>query len=135
MEINLGPVEKEEKETKPHYGVANFERRTYRRFTLRLPLEYYRLNSPINQTAQTLDASEGGLQVLFPEPIETGQKLKLKVFFSSGFELNTIEMIAEVVWMNTHLGEGEKSYRSGVRLIDIPPEDRTKFKNFLATLS
>jgi c-di-GMP-binding flagellar brake protein YcgR len=128
-------VKTEEKETKRRYGVANFERRTYRRFTLRLPLEYYLLNSPMNQTAQTLDASEGGLQVLFPEQIETGQKLKLKLFFSSGSGLNTIEMIAEVVWMNTHLGEGEKSFRSGVRLIDISPEDTTKFKNFFASLS
>jgi len=66
--------------------------------------------------------------------MEIGQKPNLKLFFSSGSELNSIEMLAEVVWMNTELGEGEKLYRSGVRFIKIP-EDMTKLKTFLANLS
>jgi hypothetical protein len=40
-----------------------------------------------------------------------------------------------VVWINTQLGEGEKHYRSGVRFINISPEDMTKLKNFSASLS
>jgi hypothetical protein len=51
----------EEKETKPRYGIANFERRTYRRFPISLPVEYYRADSRINQSGQTIDSSEGGL--------------------------------------------------------------------------
>lgn len=125
----------EEKEAKPRYGIANFERRRYRRFKIRLPIEYYRADSPINQTGQALDASEGGLQILFPEQMEIGQNLKLKLFFSSDSELNTIEMLVEVVWMNTQLDEGEKHYRSGVRFINISPEDMTKLKNLLTSLS
>jgi c-di-GMP-binding flagellar brake protein YcgR len=124
----------EEKEAKPHYGIANFERRRYRRFSIRLPIEYYRADSSINQNGQALDASEGGLQILFPEQMEIGQNLKVKLFFSSEFKLNTIEMLVEVVWIETQLGEGEKHYRSGVRFIDISPEDMTKLKNFSATL-
>jgi c-di-GMP-binding flagellar brake protein YcgR len=125
----------EEKEGKPRYGVAIFERRRYRRFTIRLPIEYFRADSPINQTGQALDASEGGLQILFPEQMEIGQNLKLKLFFSSDSELNIIEMFIEVVWMNAQSDEGEKQYRSGVRLISISPEDMTKLKKFLANLS
>ena len=125
----------EGKEAKPRYGIANFERRTYRRFPISLPIEYYRADSPINQSGQTLDASEGGLQVLFPEQMEIGQNLKLKLFFSSGSELNTIETLAEVVWINTQLGEDEQHYRSGVRFINISPEDVTKLKNFSTSLS
>jgi c-di-GMP-binding flagellar brake protein YcgR len=115
-----------EEETKPRYGIANLERRRYRRFPVRLPIEYYRADSPI---------SEDGLQILFPEQMEIGQNLNLKLFFSSGSELNTIETLAEVVWINTQLGEGEKHYRSGVRFINISPEDVTKLKNFSASLS
>jgi hypothetical protein len=59
----------------------------------------------------------------------------LKLFFSSGSELNAIETFAEVVWMNSQLGEGEQQYRSGVRFINISLEDMTKFKNFLASLT
>ena len=125
----------EEKEAKPRYGIAVLERRKYRRFSVRLPIEYYRVDSPTNQTAQTLDASEGGLQILFSEQMEIGQNLNLKLFFSSGSELNTIEMLAEVVWMNTELSEGKKQYRSGVRFIKISPEYMTKLKHFLASLS
>jgi c-di-GMP-binding flagellar brake protein YcgR len=128
-------VTKEEKENKHHYGIALIERRKYRRFPVRLPIEYYRAESPINQTGQTLDASEGGLRILFPEQMEIGQNLNLKLFFSSGTELNAIEMIAEVVWINTQLGEGEKHYQSGVKFINISPEDMTELKNFLASLS
>ena len=125
----------EGKETKPRYGVANLERRTYRIFPIRLLIEYYRADSSINRTGQALDASEGGLQILFPEKMEIGQNLNLKLFFSSGSELNTIEMLAEVVWMNPQLGEGEKHYRSGVRFINISPENMTKLKNFSTSLS
>jgi c-di-GMP-binding flagellar brake protein YcgR len=96
-------METEKNIAKPHYGIALLERRKYRRFSVRLPIEYYQVDSPINQTVQALDASEGGLQILFPKQMEIGQNLHLKLFFSSGSELNTIEMLAQLVWMNTEL--------------------------------
>ena len=120
----------EQKELKPRYGIANFERRTYRRFPMRLPIEYYRANSPANRTGHSLDASEGGLQILFPEQVEIGQNLNVKLFFSSESGLNTIEMIVEVVWINTQLAEDEKHYRTGVRFASISPENMTKLKEF-----
>jgi c-di-GMP-binding flagellar brake protein YcgR len=119
-----------EKGAKPRYGIANFERRTYRRYPIRLPIEYYRADSAANQPGQALDASEGGLQILFPEQVEIGQNLKLKLFFSSESQLNTIEMLVEVVWVNTQLDDGEKHYRSGVRFVNISPEDMTKLRTF-----
>jgi len=119
-----------EKGAKPRYGIANFERRTYRRFPMRLPIEYYRADSPINQPGQALDASEGGLQILFPEQVEIGQNLKLKLFFSSESQLNTIEMLVQVVWVNALLGEGKEHYQSGVRFVDISPENMSKLKTF-----
>jgi c-di-GMP-binding flagellar brake protein YcgR len=124
-----------DEETKHRYGIANIERRKYRRFSVRLPVEYYRADSPIGQTGQSLDASEGGLQILFPEQMEIGQKLKLKLFFSSGAELNAIEMLVEVVWINPELSEGEKQYRSGVKFTNISSEDMTKLQNFIVGLS
>jgi c-di-GMP-binding flagellar brake protein YcgR len=120
----------EQKEVKPRYGIADFERRTYRRFPMRLPIEYYRANSPNNRTGHSLDASEGGLQILFPEQVEVGQNLRVKVYYSSETGLNTIEMIVEVVWINTQLAEGEKHYRTGVRFASISPEDMMRLKEF-----
>jgi c-di-GMP-binding flagellar brake protein YcgR len=125
----------EDKEAKFRYGIANLERRKYRRYPISLPIEYYRADSPTNQSGQTLDASEGGLQVLFPEQMDIGQHLKLKLFFSSEAKLNTIEMLVEVVWMNTQLSEGEDHYRSGLRFINISPEDMDTLRNLSASLS
>jgi c-di-GMP-binding flagellar brake protein YcgR len=128
-------MENREEETKRRYGIANIERRKYRRFPISLSVEYYRPDSPISQTGETLDASEGGLQILFPEQMEIGRNLKVKLFFSSGSELNAIEMLVEVVWVTPELGEGEKYFRSGVKITDISPEDMTKLKNFIVSLS
>jgi c-di-GMP-binding flagellar brake protein YcgR len=133
--LEKSSMESREEGTKPRYGIVNIERRKYRRFPVSLPVEYYRADSPINQTGQTLDASEGGLQILFPEQMEIGQNLKMKLFFSSGSELNSIETLGELVWMNPQLGEGKKHYRSGVKFTNISPEDMTKLKDFIVSLS
>ena len=46
-------------------GSPILKEEAYRRFSIRLPIEYYRADSPINQNGQALDASEGGLQIFF----------------------------------------------------------------------
>ncbi len=127
-------METEEKKAKVRYAVANLERRRNPRFPIRLAIEYSRANSPINQTGHTVDASEGGLQILLPEPMEIGQTLNMKLFFSSGSTLNSVQVLAEVVCINTQLGEGEKLFRTGVRFINISREGMTNLKDFLASL-
>ncbi len=67
--------------------------------------------------------------------MDIGQNLKLKLFFSTGSELNSIELRAEVVWVNPELDEVEKRYRSGVKFTSISPEDMTKLKIFIVSLS
>ena len=125
----------EEKETKPRTGIVNFERRGHPRFNVDLPVEYYRIDSSISYTCRAINASEGGLLIYFPEQMDIGQHLRMKLFFTSGPELDTIEVVAEVVWMDIHLGEGWGDYRSGVKFIDISPDDMRKLKNFLMSLS
>lgn len=100
---------------------------------MHLPIEYYRADSPSNRIGHSLDASEGGLQILFPEQVEVGQNLRIKIFFSSETGLNTIEMVVEVVWINAQLAEGEKHYRSGVRFTNISAENIAKLKEFSAS--
>jgi PilZ domain len=127
-------TEREEKEAKPRYGIVNLETGRSRRFPVHLPVEYYRVDSPINQTREALDGSEDKLQILFPEQMEIGQTLHLKLFFTSGSELNTIEMLAQIIWINALAGD-EKHCPSGVRFINISPGGTTKLKTFLSSLS
>jgi c-di-GMP-binding flagellar brake protein YcgR len=124
-----------ERETKPRYGTVNFKRRKYPRFSVDLPVEYYRINSSVIHTGRGLNIGEDGLLIYFPEQMEVSQCLRLKLFLLIGSELNTIEVLAEVVWMNIDLDIDRKDSRCGVKLIDISPEDMAKLENFLKSLS
>ncbi|MDI7258661.1 MAG: PilZ domain-containing protein [Thermodesulfobacteriota bacterium] len=125
----------EGKDPKPRIGIVNIERRRYPRFSIDLPIEYYPIHSSASHTGRTLNASEGGLLVYLPEKMEVGQSLKLKLFFSSGFNLNTIEVITEVIWIDIHLEKDWGDYRTGLKFVDISSEDLSRLRDFLTSLS
>ena len=92
-------MKSEEKEGKPRYGIVNFERRQFPRFSVDLPVEYERIDSFV-PAGRALNISEGGLLIYFPERMEIDQRLKLRLFFSStGSDLFSIEALVEVVWV------------------------------------
>ena len=126
-------MSKEEKENKPRYGTVNFEKRKHPRFSIDLPVEYSRTDLFVKH-GRALNASEGGLLLYLPEQVEIGQHLKLKLFFTSGPELNAIETRVEVVWLDIHLGKDWGDYRTGVRFVEISTADVGKLKNFLKSL-
>lgn len=124
------------KEGKPRIGIANIERRKYPRFSIDLPIEYRPVHSSISQKGRALNASEGGLLVYLPEKMEVGQHLHLKLFFHTGLSMNAIDMIGEVIWIDLHLMEMNwGDYRTGLKLIDISPEDLQKLRDFLLSLT
>jgi hypothetical protein len=127
-------VKKEEKGTKPRYGIVNFEKRKHPRFNVDLPIEYARTDLVVSH-GEALNASEGGLLVYFSERMEVGQHLSLKLFFPSGFEFNTVETLVKVVWVDVHLGEDWGNYRAGVKFVDISPGNLEKLRIFLRSLS
>jgi hypothetical protein len=59
----------------------------------------------------------------------------MKLFFSSGFEFNTIETLVKVVWVDVHLGEDLGDHRAGVKFVVISPGDLEKLRIFLRSLS
>ncbi len=120
---------------KPRIGIANIERRKYPRFSIDLPIEYRVLDSPATHTGRALNASEGGLLVYLPEKMEVGQQLALKLFFHSGVQMNIIEMIGEVIWIDIHLEMNWGDYRTGLKFIDISSENLQRLKSFLLSLS
>jgi PilZ domain len=132
--IERGIVE-EAREAKPRYGIVNFERRRHPRYTIDLPIEYYRENPGPSVSGRAINASEGGLLVYFPEKVEIGEVIKIRVFFSLGQELKRIEMIVQVVWIDIHPGEEGEDFRSGVKFVDIPSGDLIQLKSFLRGLS
>jgi len=125
----------EEQETKSHVGVVNLERRRHPRFSIDLPIEYRFTHPSVTETGRALNASDSGLLVYLSQEIEIGQRLKIKLFFASGSHLNSIEVLAEVVWIDIHLGKEWGDYRCGVKFVEISPEDLNSLKNFLRSLS
>ncbi len=121
-----------EKRTKPWIEAIDFENRRHPRFEIRLPIEYYQFKS---STTHIGNISEGGLLIYFPQETDVGQYLWLRLYFSSGSELDTTEMLAEVVWKDNHLSKDREYYPHGVRFVHIASEDRTKLKLFLSSLS
>jgi len=125
----------EQDESKPRIGIINFERRKHPRFNVDLPIEYTRMESPLRQTGRTLNASEGGLLIYFPERMEIGQQLRVKLYFSVDSDLESVECLVEVVWMDIHLGESWGDHRSGVKFVDVSSDDLNKVRKFLNSLS
>jgi len=125
-------MEARETDTTPQIEVVNYENRRYPRFDIHLPIEYYQIKSSI---AHTGNISEGGFLIYFPEEKDVNQYLSLKLFFSLGSELDTIRALVKVVWMGSRLIKDGQHYPYGVKFIDISPEDGTKLRNFLRSLS
>jgi hypothetical protein len=126
-------VKKEGNGTKLRYGTVNFEKRKHPRFNLDLPIDYSRTDLFVKH-GRAVNASEGGLLLYFPEQMEIGQHLEIKLFFTSGSKMNTIEALVQVVWIDIHLGEGWEDYRTGVKFVDITPEGLNELKFFLRSL-
>jgi c-di-GMP-binding flagellar brake protein YcgR len=127
-------VRTEEKGIKSRYGTVNFEKRKHPRFRVDLPVEYSRANLS-GDRGRAMNASEGGLLLYLPELTGIGSHLRLKLFFTTGSELNAVEMLVEVVWVDIHLEKDWGDYRTGVRFVEISGEDLGKLKSFFRSLS
>lgn len=121
-------------EAKRRYGMVNFERREHPRFSVDLPAEYCQINSLISGNGRTINASESGLMLYLPEQPEIDQYLRIKLFFTSEGNVDNIEGLAQVVWLDIHFGE-TGDYRCGVRFVDLSSENVNKLRNFLESLS
>ncbi len=72
--------------------------------------------------------------VSLPEPIEIGQNLKLKLFYApSSNELSTIEVCVQVVWRDIPVDKNGY-YKTGVKFIEVSPEELDRWKSFLNIL-
>jgi c-di-GMP-binding flagellar brake protein YcgR len=111
------------------------ERRKYPRFDVDLPVKYLRTDLPDSRNGRVMNLSEGGLLIHLPDPMETGQELKLSLSFFLNSALDNVEVVSEVVWSEIHLFEPWGDYRSGIRFTAMSEKDSSKLKDFMKNLS
>ena len=111
------------------YGV-DFERRKHLRSSVDLSIEYWKTGDLRGHPSRALNLSEGGLLLHLPEQLQIGQALRLNLFIGSGPDLNPVEALAQVVWVDTQLAE-EVFYPTGMKIMDISWKDMEELKNFL----
>ena len=122
-----------EESTKPNFGTVNFERRRHPRFSINLPVEYWKIDRLTSAFSRTGDLSEGGLLLHIFEEIELGQELNLNLFFDSNLGFESIEARMQVVWKDFCF-EKESGCRVGLKFVEISGEDMKKLKLFLNKL-
>ncbi len=124
----------EENESDSRSGIANFKTRRHPRFSINLPIKYWRSDNSDSHFSHAADLSEGGFKVYLPESIEKGRILRLNLFYaSSPDKLTKIEPLVQVVWGDPRAGK-DGYYRTGVKILDISSGDLDKLRSFLNTL-
>jgi hypothetical protein len=123
-----------EKKSASRYRPGNFEKRRHPRCNVDLPVEYRRRDLVVKYD-RVVNASESGLLTRLSEQVEVGQHLRIWLFFPFSSGLNVIEMVTQVVWMESHPEKYKADYRTGVRFVDVSPNDLRNLKNYLGSLS
>jgi len=130
--VNL--IEAEETQTEPRSEIDR-ERRKYPRFNVYWPVRFNQIRSSVRHDGRVTNLSEGGMLIQSSEQIEVGQHLNSKVSFILGSEINTIEMLAEVVRRGNGSGKAMGDYQCGAKFLDISPGDKDKLNDLLMSLS
>ncbi len=122
-----------EETTQHHFGTVNFERRRHPRFSVNLPVEYWKIDRSTSGLSRTGDISEGGLLLYIAEQIEVGRELDLKLFFNPDLGFKSIEARVQVAWKD-YCFEKESGCRVGLKFVEISGDGMKKLKIFLSNL-
>ena len=117
--------------SEPKKGVFVIEKRRNPRFNVELPLDYSPINEKENYHGTVANANDGGILAYLPERLELGDLFKIKIFFAKELELNTIEAIAKIVWVDSAARKSAGEYRYGLQLQSFYKGDIHKFRSLL----
>lgn len=123
-----------ERGIKPDFRITNLDRRKYPRFSNALPVEYWQLGNPEIRLGFTTNISKGGLMTSLTEQMEVRKKLRLKIFFISGRDLRTLdvmEVTGKVVWSRPDMDQAGYN-RIGMKFENIAPREAKSLGNFLS---
>jgi hypothetical protein len=107
------------------------ERRKYPRLNVELPLDYSPISDREDYGGVIVNANEGGILVYLSERLELGDLFRVKIFATGESEVNTIEAIAKIVWVDSGAVAKCGKYRYGLQLQSFYKGDLNKFRALL----
>ena len=109
---------------------ATPERRGNPRIPLRLPTEYFPPGRAHSRLCYTINICENGVLLCLPERMDTGDLLKIVIYYYFDYDLTSFEALGEVVWVKK-LEDSDVEYRCALEFIEIAPADSDNLKRFL----
>ncbi len=128
------PIGAEQTHAEPSSRIDR-ERRKYPRFDVYWPVRFNQIGSSISYDGRVTNLSQGGMLIQSSEQVEVGQHLQSKVSFILGSEINTVEMLAEVVRRSNGSEKAKGDYQCGAKFLDISPRDKNRLNDLLMSLS
>jgi hypothetical protein len=108
------------------------EKRRHPRFLMDLPLEHRMMDIPYAHGGLVVNVSETGLLIECVKDMPIGSKLNITVLFPEGYELDSFEVSAEVVWRDIHWDDdNRKKYLYGLKFVSIKRQDYLKLRQLL----
>ena len=111
---------------------GNGERRGFRRTVMDLAVEYRLPDLPRAHGALTVNASETGFLIQSVSNLPVGTKLSLVVLFAVEFELNSLQVLAEIVWKEICWKEDWEGFQYGLKFTEVQEEDLQKLQQLLS---
>ena len=103
------------------------ERRKYQRYLIQLPVEYWETEDAV-LAGVVFNVSETGLLIYSAEDMAVGTELTIKVSYSLGYDFETVQSLAKIIWKGIQQDQCWRGYKYGLEFIRISPQDRQKLK-------
>lgn len=129
----LTTVRSKKRKDPSRFGKGFFlvEKRENPRFSVELPFDYSIANIEETRAGILADAGEGGLLAYLHRKVDIGTRLKIGILFTKGFQLDSIEGIAKVVWSDLAAKESFGEYRYGLQFQSFQEGDLDKLRILL----
>jgi hypothetical protein len=107
------------------------ERRQRRRFSVKLPLDYWE-TPDVLRGGLLGDISAAGLRIHSVHRIQTGAELKIRVYVSKEeYTFGSIDGRGKIIWRKLHREGDWKGYQHGLYLTEMTLDDRERLKQLL----
>ena len=110
------------------------ERRQHPRFSVKLPLDFWRTPDVV-QGGVVTDMSEVGLGIRSIHEIQISADLGIRVYLSRGeFSFDSIEGTGRIIWRSAHQEQGWKGYRYGMYILKMASYSRDRLMKYIQML-